>query len=354
MKKLFIILFTLVIAFTSLASLAQDSTSPIARVQQQLEELKQTDASERPKQAFQELIADLVRLNEKDHNQFLFSLLKNYEKDFKNRDFLIEVVVGWEKEGRTKTRDYAPASNWMHAANLSLGLLGALTIRKMVKAQFITAPLNQTATVAQTTSPRLRDFLEQKIAKLNLPRLATKANLISNTSGAATFVGLILLMDEQFYDAVIHGLYDHLGPDSLEFFKMFYTTKIPPYELWQTIDAMIVCENHNRLVEVAQSIENQDKAQLKASLEEINNQIIPNLESLAESVINKKRMNTLMVDGLKPKTNVQLQFALKNIETKEANPFAERVLVCDQTAISHTLSNIEHFKFFIESKLKDQ
>lgn len=354
MKKIFLVIFGLIMALTSLASFAQTtSTSPVSRAMAQLQALKQTEPEKRSNQAMQELISDLVRLSEKDHNQFLFSVLKMYEKDFSDRNFLIELILKWENAGSEKTRDFMPASAWYHAANVTVAVLGALTVRKMVKGTFITAPLNKTPN-APTINLRLREFLEQKITRLNLGRLATKANLISNASGASTFVGLMLLMDEQFYDALIQGLHQHVGAENIEFFQILYSKKIPPYELWQMIDVMILCENHNRLIEISGQVETQEKTTLNAYLEEINTRITPNLESIASNAVNEERKNRLMQDGLKTRKDKQLQFALKNIETKAENPFAQRILMCDQTSMMHTMSNKEHLKFVIESKIKDQ
>ncbi len=374
MKKLTSFLFSFVIAFTSsMGSVAnaeeitintptQWSVSPITRVMFKFQTLKEIEKEQRSKQAFKELINDLTQLNEKDHNQALFSILRVGESDIDNRDFIIEVLSNWEQEGSAKAKQFAPASGWYHAVNLSVAALGALTIRRMVKGGFVTPVLDRTvAPQTATINQRLRGFLEQKIAKLNLGRLATKANLIANASAGASFLGFVLMMDTQFYDAIIHNLYDLVGPENIEFFQIFYSTKLPPLGLWLMVENIILCENHSRVVEISNSpefqkdvLQEEDKTKLKGYLTEINEQINPNLDSISSNIINKNKANAFMLDGLRTKADKQLQYSIKDNKTKANNPYADRVLMCDQTAMIHTKSNINHIKAVIEAKLSDQ
>ena len=333
---------------------------PVVRAALMFNSLKRMKAEDRPKEAMTLLAKTMADLNEKDHNKVLFELLSLYQKDFDNRDFIIEVLTLWEEAGKYKTEFYAPPSGWYHTFNIIMTTLGALTAYRMIKNRFITPPLKPVYVPNQMNS-KLRNFLDEKIAKVNLRALTSKANLLAGAGSFTTSLGMLLILHQQFYDAVMQGLAEHFGPEEMDFMQALHSTKIPPNELWQMVDVAILCENHGRLVEISKSPEitktetlvSQERIHLMTLLEEINEHIEPNLESIRSNIVNKKKANQLMLDGMEPKNNKQLQFAIKNTNVKDqrAKKYGDKVLMCDQTSLEHTLNHIKQLKSVMEEKI---
>lgn len=360
MKHLFVLTLSLSLVFSSLPTWAQ-SASPVVRALESLETIKLIEDKEQSIQAINELISDVKRMNEKDHNQFLFAVLGLYEKEWKDNDFYIKFITLWEDKSDQKARAYIPPSAWSQGAGIAVAALGGILAHRMVKGFFTTPPLQSAAGSTTKMNSKLRNYLEQKFANF---RLNPKMHWVSGTSGMATFVGLSVLieLDPSTYDAFLHGLLDTVGPENIEYFQFLYSLKIPPMELWQVMDTMILCENHNRLTEISQSREimrqgnlsDADKQALTAYLADIDDNIGPRLESLRDNLVNSKNNNRMMRDGYRPKTDKQFQFVQKDtgIRSPEAKKITDRVLMCDQISLQFALLNRDQLRSHIQDKLK--
>lgn len=289
----------------------------------------------------------LKTLQPRDHNELLFRVLGDYEKDLQHREAISKVLATWQKATGLPVPEYSAPNGWDYIVDGTLTAMLGIMAFAMVKGGFIQPVktlLKSEAKDGQKFSQRLSNFAREKGANM-----LSKPVLVATAVSTGVMLGADLILDENLRMI----LYEAGGEDLLPiwFQEWIYLKRIAPAELLKLVETKIVCTNHLRLWQINYEDEMTtketdltiaQKEKLNAFKEEIEKQIKPNLISLAKSYT--ARSNPLMKPGMRPEESKEYQYLQRDMNVKSlgaSTTWMEKYPNCKQITIEKAVSDAD-------------
>lgn len=267
-----------------------------------------------PFQAFKDLILRLSALEPKDHNEILFYLLNEYQRNPDRRVLISLILSTWQRNTKVKASDYISPSNWSDIVKGGVAILVTALGVSIVRGRFVkppTALLKQNSDIEKPFTQAMRDRIAQMTTKQ-----ALKSGSVTLGTGIGLMIGMEYLLDDQF----LNHLYDADLPIWLQ--EMLLLTKIPPSEMMKFMNVKIICAHQLELEQMTyyNEFEGEDaltdgqKHNLSIFKNKIEKHILPDLESLDTE--KTKANDRFLMDGFRPKKDAEFKARLKNLEVK--------------------------------------
>ena len=204
-----------------------------------------------PQQLFNQTLRLMLDLKPREHNELLFTLLEQYKRDLAHREILSVLLGTWDKVLNKSYSMNNPRSGWSYVAEGTMYVLFAMMTASVVKGFFVRpvssaikppTPLKNSL----STSERIQQIPDRMLtySRRKLADMTSRVGLTGGVAGFGLSFGLALFLDDNFR-GIIYGLAQDSLP--LWFQEYLFLSKIPPAEMTQLLNLMLICRDDRQL-----------------------------------------------------------------------------------------------------------